>query len=359
MIRVFLSGRHARRCPLSYPALTPLFAGHVELTDQPSRADLYLFAHSLDLQEAPPDLVRDWRLRQRPVVLLSEEPFWDTIWTGRPLDRWLCLPTGLGDLPVIQLNHMTSTIFDFDEIPYYLLTNHRFPVAYRVLFRRNATRSLQDWQAGFQSRAVDVTFMFERRPEPFHDVGWPEAGLTGLAAWRTRLAEQQGMGRVERLGLRWQPGVPRQTLVDWHLDKLVRLDNRARSLAAIENTHHPLYITEKLFDAFACGSRPIYFAGPDHRIHRLGLPEASWLNLYGLDPETAAARIARPFADAGFWQAWSAAQTTLARLWGDPGAVMRERLRLRRAILAELTALLDGGGHDIPMARPDPEQEQP
>jgi len=341
MIRVFLTGRHARRCPLSYAALAPLFADSIRLVERPSEADLYLFAHSLDIREAPGEMVLDWRTRRRPVVLLSEEPFWDTIWTQRPLDRELYIETDFGDLPVIQLNHQTSDIFDYDVIPYYLLTSHRFSTAYRSRFRRNAARSVADWRADFAARAVDLTFMFERRPERHHDARWPEAEIIGLCAWRTDVAELCTAGTVERLGHRWQGGPPRQQLPDWHLDKIMRLDGRARSQAAFENTHHPRYLTEKLFDAFACGSRPLYFASPGHRVHELGLPQAAWLNLYDLDPETAAAWISEPFGDAAFWDAWQAAQAILARLWQDLGLLVQERRRLKRSLLHEFFTLLD------------------
>ncbi len=341
MIRVFLTGRHARRSPLSYAALASLFIDEIRLVDRPEQADLYLFAHSLDIQEAPREMILDWRARRRPIVLLSEEPFWDTIWTGKPLDRQIYIETNFGDLPVVQLNHQTSDIFDYEVIPYYLLTNHRFSTAYRSRFRRNAARSAAAWREDFAARSVDLTFMFERRPERYHDVHWPEAEIIGLCAWRTDIAELCTDGSVERLGHRWQGGPPRQQLLDWHLDKMVRLDGRARNLAAFENTHHPRYLTEKLFDAFACGSRPLYFASPWHRVHKLGLPKEAWLNLYDLDPEMAAERILEPFGDGAFWEAWRETQVILARLWQDLGLLVSERRRLKEALLREFFTLLD------------------
>ena len=293
MIKVFKTGRHSHRTPLSYPALWPLFEGKIELVDRPSLADIYVFAHVLDIQDAPFEVIEDWRARKRPVVLLSEEPFWDTIWGGRPLDPVIYVETDWGPLPVHQLNHCTSDIYKFQHIPYYLLTNHRFANAYRHRFARNAARTVRDWQEDFARRPVDVAFMFERRAERHHWVEWPEADLTGLCSWRTDLAEACTTGVVERLGQSWQGGQSRFELTtDWHMDKLTRLDGRTRLMGAFENTHHPDYITEKFFDAFACGAVPIYWASPGHRIHKLGLPEGSWVNLWGMTPEEGAARIA-------------------------------------------------------------------
>lgn len=338
MIRIFRSGAHTHRSPLSYPALAPLFTPSISFVDRPGAADLYLFSHVLDIEAAAEELVLDWRQRRRPVVLLSEEPFWDTIWTRRPLQREIHVETAWGALPVVQLNHATSPIFRFDRIPYYLLTNHRFSTAYRYRFRRNAARTPADWRARLRAYGRDTVFIFERRPEAFHDRRWPAAGITGLCAWRTRVAEcTEG---AERLGASWQGGPPRQALSDWHMDKLVRLDGCARSIAAFENTHQPDYVSEKFFDAMACGSRPLYYAEPGHRITGFGVPGAAWLNLVGLTPEAAAARIAEPFETSDFAEAWHAGQRALADLFSDTGALQAERSRLRQAVMDELQRIL-------------------
>ena len=341
MIRVFRTGAHAHRTPLSYPALAALFERDITHVERPEEADLYVFAHSLDIRAAPEELVRDWRRRRRPVVLLSEEPFWDTIWTREPLKRQIYLDTAWGALPVVQLNHATSAIFRFARIPYYLLTNHRFVNAYRYRFRRNAARSASEWLEDFRTRAQDTVFMFERRPEAFHDVRWPKADIIGLCAWRTRLAE--AAEGAERLGASWQGGQTRWQLSDWHMDKLIRLDRRARSLAAFENTHQPDYVTEKFFDAMACGVRPLYYADSRHRIGEFGVPDAAWLNLAGLTATEAAARLETPFLTHDFVDAWCEGQAALARLFGDTGIVLAERERLQKAVLGEFGVILEQG----------------
>ena len=341
MIRIFRTGPHAHRTPLSYPALAPLWEGALEEVDHPGAADLYVFAHSLDVEAAPAELVQDWRRRRRPVVILSEEPFWDTVWGRRPLARHRVLETPSGAVPVVQLNHGTSGIYRFDRIPYYLLTNHRFAAAYGARFARNAALSGADWAKRFAARPAALTFMFERRPEPFHALRWPEAGLIGLCSWRTELAEHCTWPGVERLGQSWGAGGSRFELDNWHLDKIVRLDGHARMIGAIENTHQADYITEKLFDAFACGAWPVYFAARSHRVHGLDLPQAAWINLYGLSPARGAARLREFAPGAEDFDAYAAAQGALAARFGDPGAWVAERARLRAAVLGELQAVLD------------------
>lgn len=349
MIRVFKTGAHARRTPLSYSALASLFSGEIDQVERPDQADIYVFAHPQDIENAPPELVEDWRQRRRPVVLLSEEPFWDTIWGRQPLARQRILNSQYGLLPVHQLNHCTSSIFHFAKIPYYLLTNHRFANAYAARLKRNCELTAQDWLDAFASRPTRLSFMFERRPESFHSVSWPEAELAGLCDWRTEVAERCQAGPIERFGHSWNGASPdRRRLSDWHMDKLALLDGRQRTLAAFENTHHPDYITEKIFDAFACGALPAYWAAPGHRLHGFGLPEASWLNLHGLTPAEAAAQLdGLPWSRSAWLRdtcaAYAAAQHRLAALLCTPRHWQQERQRVKTALLAELTAVLDGG----------------
>ena len=350
MIKLFLTGKHAKRTPLSYPALAPLFARTIRQVARPGQADLYLFAHVSDVARAPRAMVEDWRMRRLqgcapPVVILSEEPFWDTVWGRQPLARNRLVETDFGALPVTQLNHHTSSLFDFDRIPYYLLSDHRFANAYGARFKRNAALTPADWQARFAARPVELSFMFERRPESHHNLVWDDGTIIGLCAWRTGLAEicaRAGTPEkpVELLGQSWQGGPTRFEIGNWHRDKLTRLDGRARLMGAFENTHQPNYLSEKLFDAFACGSWPLYYASPGHRLHGMGLPLGSWGNLFGLSPEEAAARIGAIRFSPDMFVAYAQAQATLARLFNDPGAWVNERRRLARALKSELEQLV-------------------
>ena len=346
IIRVFKTGAHSHRTPLSYAALAPLFENNIRFVDMPEKADVYVFGHSLDIEAAPRRLVDDWRRRQRPIILLSEEPFWDTIWGRQPLYSQRIIESPWGRLPVRQLIHHTSTIFNFEKIPYYLLTNHRFANAYAARFTRNARLSPSEWRQSWKRRSADLTFMFERRPEPYHSMSWPEGDIEGLCAWRTEVATQCKNGVIERIGNSWHADQPsRHTYIDWHLDKLVQLDGRSRLIGAFENTHQPNYITEKLFDAFACGALPAYVASHRHRVHEFGLPTTSWLNLAGLSPSQAAKHLDLICWDDRAWldetaDGYAVAQRKLAELFTDTRIWRQERNRLRDALLSEFQECL-------------------
>lgn len=348
MIKLFLFGAHVRRLLFSYKSLRGLFVDEFSFESHPFAADAYVSAHILDIEDAPWDVIADWRRSAKPIILLSEEPFWDTIWARQPLARMRYVETKWGPVPVFQLNHQTCDIFKFEKIPYYLLTNHRFANAYSSRFNRNHELKPSDWRAAFERRGVDTTFMFEKRPEPFHSVSWPEADLYGLCAWRTSVAEESNFRVVQKLGKTWEASKPaRQILSDWHLDKLVVLDDSSRVISAIENTHEPNYVTEKIFDAFACGSMPIYFASRNHRLNDFQLPQNSYLNLFGMGVQEAVRAIAEvPWDDhtwsSEFFQGFTTAQQKLRTIFCDPAVWVQERKRLRNDTLKTFLSVLRG-----------------
>ena len=342
-LRVWRGGHHAHRMPLAYPALQPLWEERIMLVEDPAVADLLTIAHPLDALTLAPEAARAVE-RGIPAALLSEEPFWDSLFSPDLMAAQITLPAAhLGELRLHQLNHHRSAIFDFECIPYYLLTEHRFASVYAARFGRNARLEPEDWAAAWAARPSDIVFMAERRMEKFHDVRLPEAGLIGLCAWRSRLAAGCEGDGVERLGASWNGGRTRFELPDWHLDKMIRLDGRTRLFSALENTHQPLSLSEKLFDAFACGAVPVYMAAPGHAIERLGLPDGTWINLWGNDEAGALRLLKAASYNAVDWKSYVRAQRSLASLFAESEAMVKERRRLARVLISELEAVRTQG----------------
>ena len=345
-IKIALEGPHAHRTPLAYGALSDLWENDAEIITDPNKANLIVYAHLRDLDAMRPEVAGALGKRPDiPVALLSEEPFWDTLFSPDPLAQVVTVQAAhYGFLRVYQCNHHTSPVFDFERIPYFLLTDPAYAMRYAAMFARNAKLSPQDWETAFQTRAQGTVFMAERRPEPFHDLTHPGGEIVGLCAWRTRLAEAVQGDKVARLGASWGGDAPqRQMLDDWHADKLAQLDGQVQILSGLENTHQPTYLSEKLFDAFACGARPLFMGGPAHKVHGLGLPPEAWVNLWGYSSDAAASHVDALTWDKSFYRAYSGAQSVLAQLWGDAEVLTSERARLGRALRAELHMLADSG----------------
>ena len=342
MIPVLVAGRRSNRQPLAYPALAPLFAGRIAFVTAFAEARIVLFAHPDDLIEAMPALAR---LRaERPglqVVLLSEEPFWDTVGPIPPFERIYRHAMDGAEVPVTVLNHHTSRIYDFARIPYFVLTEHAYAVRYAIRFRKNAARSGPEWAARLESAPVRAAFLAMLRLHEGHDVDFPEHDTRGLSVWRSRVAQACAGEGVLTAGSGWGMGAEdRMALHDWHLDKLLRLDGRCRLVSALENTHWRDYVSEKLFDAFAVGAVPITCAGPGHAAHRL-VPEGAWLDLFGMAPGEAAAAVAEFRIDGDFLDRYRATQAALCRLFDTPRALVAERARLADAVVAELAGIAE------------------
>jgi len=337
-------GARSHRMPLAYPALAQLFACKISFTS-PTEADLLMFGHPDDLIEAAEMLVPLCRANpHKRVIYLSEEPFWDTVGPIPPFQRQQTLNTEFGPLAITCLTHHSSAIFTFERIPYFLLTDTAFSKRYARHFAANRKMNKNDWQAHFARAPLRAAFMAENRLSPKLDVHFDDHGVRGLCTWRTELAIRYRTGPVLRAGKGWSAGSQdRVALPDWHLDKLQRLDRQCVFVSALENTHQPSYVSEKIFDAFALGAVPLYYAAPDHAVHRI-VPEGAWLNLYGLSVTQAAAAIDAFDFDDAFYTAYMAAQTQLAALFTTQTWLTQEQARLAQALLAELETVL----HDQP-----------
>ena len=339
VISVYAFGYYRHRQPLAYAPIRTAAASRVALTDRLETADLVVVAHTKDLDAHGAELRRRMGPAQR-LVLLSEEPFWDTIWGRDPFTRAQTHHTDDGPLPVTVLNHATSRIYDFERIPYFLLTDHRYCIRYAMRFARNAKRDAGTWSMHF-ARLRDIHFMAERRGNAKYDTAFAHRDVFGLAALRTRIAEACDGSHVIRQGKGWTGHrTRRQELEDWHFNKLRGFDERCLILSAIENTHQANYITEKLFDAFAVGAVPLYWASSGHRVHEVA-PDGGWLNLYGLDAAAAAGRIMSLSPDETFLEGYAATQRRLAALFCDVTAPARERKRLTDSLVAEFREVIN------------------
>ncbi|WP_069301711.1 glycosyltransferase family 10 domain-containing protein [Neptunicoccus sediminis] len=330
-------GKYAHRQPLAYAPLRGACDPALQLVERPEDSDILLVAHSKDLESCAEILASHPKKR---IVLLSEEPFWDTIWGADPFTRDQIYDQGGFRFPFRVLNHSTSDIFNFEYVPYFLMTEHKFAARYAYRFQRNARKSAADWQAAFAAPALQAAFIAEKRMNEKFAVSFPEHDTYGLCRFRSRLTEMYQTGAVLRAGLGWRKGARRQALADWHLDKLQELDGGCRFVSALENTHQPAYLTEKFFDAFAVGGVPLYYASDAHRVHGC-TPAESWVNLFGQTPEEAVETINGFAFDATFYNAYTETQARLAETFGSPRALLADRERLCAALIAEMQSLCD------------------
>ena len=141
------------------------------------------------------------------------------------------------------------------------------------------------------------------------------------------------------VGKGWGAEVRRQDLPDWHLDKLAQLDGRSFVVSSYENVHQSRYISEKVFDSFAVGGLPTYWASPQHRVFEL-VPEQAMLNTRKLTAKEAATHIAGFVPDKDIAAAWLGTAARLSALFGDFEAIQAERRRVADAVVDEVVRLV-------------------
>lgn len=337
--KICFLGRHSNRTPLSYAPIRRLIGDRLETVETPAAADLILSGFNIDLRENI-NALRSVLETPRPprLAIISEEPLWDITWSGPFNGRQGRISVEDTEIAYTFLSHETSEIYDFKHVPYFVLTSDTYAVRYANLMARFAAVTPKMLLARWRNAAVSAAFFIEKRKGSGYSEAFPERDVMALSAFRTEVAERTRAPGVLRAGKGWYNDARRQDLPDWHLDKLAKTDGRTKVLGAFENVHQRLYITEKIFDAFAVGAVPTYWAGPGHRIFDL-VPAAALMNCHGLEAESAAQRITNFSPDAAFAEAWLETCRKLSALFGNSHAIESERRRVAETTLDSLLSL--------------------
>ncbi|QOC23778.1 exostosin family protein [Wenzhouxiangella sp. AB-CW3] len=338
--KICLFGRHSNRTPLSYEPIRRHLGGRLKFVDSPEAADLIVSGFRIDFRDGIDSLlpVLD-RSKPPKLAVISEEPLWDITWSGPFTGRNASLTIGGTEIKYTFLGHETSDIFKFDRIPYFLLTSDDFPVRYANLMARFKSMTADELMSMWKAAPIAAAFFHEKRNGEGYSNSFPERDVHALSAYRTEVAEYASGEAVLRVGKGWHGEKRRQDLPDWHLDKLAQLDGRTRVLSAFENVHQSQYVTEKVFDAFAVGAIPAYWAGPGHRIFEL-VPRDILINTYSQSVAQAVKRISgiRPNAQLA-WH-WRDTARRLVAIFSEHEKITLERKRIMDAVIREILSLV-------------------
>lgn len=342
VIRYSLVGKHGHRTPLSYTAyqrLLPPEIMHVDIDDKP---DILIFGYAQDFhgwfseirsaQKNNPDV---------KLMVLSEEPLWDTLWSGDYRRRESEKEVNGVTLSYFAINHVNSDVYNYEKIPYFLTTDDRYFARYSFMFKRNASLPQSHFQHIWQKAKIEAAFFAEKRLDEKYSYHHSDTHVRGLCQYRSEMAQTfstQSKKRTLLTGKGWGAGVVRQKLPDWHLDKLATLDGNCRFISALENTHQPVYITEKIFDAFACQGVPIYLASTANSL-RDWLPNNSYINLDGLSVSEAVSHVANFSESSEFLDVYLQAQDKLMNLFKSSKTLERERLRVVDKVCREIQTI--------------------
>jgi hypothetical protein len=282
-----LWGYHSIRTPFAYPEYKRILQENFRYIEEAERADAIIAGYTNTFFEQKERLAEVLAVNPNvKLIVVSEEPVWDTLWCSDYFEHPkvnIDLSNKL-EVTVYHLNHETSDIFSFDRIPYFLTTENKYIDRYLQLYRKILRIGAKKLEQQWHSNKTQYTFIAEYRREDKYRYENKERDLLGLSVYRTLLAQGfRGAGTYIE-GKKWFSDSMRQSLPDWHLDKLAKTFMSTTYLSAIENTHQKNYISEKLFDAYAVGAIPIYFASKQHRIHEI-CNANSFVNMSGKAPE--------------------------------------------------------------------------
>ncbi|WP_411816550.1 exostosin family protein [Hyphococcus sp. DH-69] len=332
--RIILRGKHANRTPLSYPAYQNLFEPYIEFVDEMTEGSTLVTGFDIDFRD---EKIASLAIEtQSTPIIISEEPLWDTVWASAYDQDIANINANGRNIEYRALNHITSSIFAFDKIPYFITTEDHYFLRYSNLFQKNAALSTDEILDIWKNASWKAAFFAERREDDRYDFSYPESDLYGLSGYRTRIAD--GFDDALRCGKGWNEAGPRQALPDWHLDKLASLNRNCLIISGLENTHQHHYITEKIFDAYACLGIPLYYASENHKVHKL-VSDDTFINLYGLSADEAISTIRAFEPDHAFAERYLETQKRLSKLFGDPRNLIRERIRVVNETVSELKKL--------------------
>ncbi|WP_428739670.1 hypothetical protein [Sulfurimonas sp.] len=297
--------------------------------DNPKKADFLVTGFVTDLKENAEDVQNLLKENQKlQVLVFSEEPLWDTLWSGNFQRDINSIEMTKQDEKISfnyhVLNHVTSNIYEFKKIPYFITTSDDFFVRYNNLFRRNAKLSIKELEETWRNAEMRYSFFAAKRINESSSVSYKNGTILGLNRFRSLVAEGLSLDGVLREGQGWQVKEQRQALPDWHLDKLAKLDRNAYVVSALENTHLNSYISEKIFDAYAVLGIPLYYAQKDHYMHKL-VQNESLINLSSLSIEDAILKIENFSVTKEFIESYRDSQKMLSELFANQKNYIDER----------------------------------
>lgn len=330
--KIFIYGKHGKRTPFSYPEYREKFSHYFEYVDAPEQAEYLIVGYNSDLKnniEYLSNLVRS--SKGLKLIVFSEEPLWDTLWSGNFQEKHGQIKCVINEeelqLEYFVINHVTSKVFQFENIPYFLTTSNDYYLRYNNLFSRNAKLKTTDFENIWEQAQIKYAFFAEKRFNKTYEASYNNGSILGLSKYRTLVASKINSSNMIKKGQGWDSKPKRQVLPDWHLDKLATLNGHSFIVSALENTHLSNYITEKPFDAFAVKAIPLYYAHPKHDIFRL-VEEGSFINLSGLSVEESLEKMNEFRVNHEFTDRYLSSQVNLSKLFSDPKIYLNERNRI-------------------------------
>jgi len=261
MNKVFLFGERSKRTPTAYQSYQNLLSDSFVFDCKLDDSDIVVLGHIKDIYDV--DRATAAILQSKNLILLSEEPLWDVQSGGFFLDQYYEVKLHDYDIRVEIHNHANSDLFEYINYPYFLTTDNRYFFHYARMFLDSSNLSLRSiWD----NAEYQYLYIGEKRPSnqvhlTFRETLKSGHQVYGLSHLRDSIPTNLPQDRCLLIGKGWIPAeqIERQSLFDWHLEKLFLNKGKSLFISALENTLCPNYVSEKLFDAYAMLGIPVYY----------------------------------------------------------------------------------------------------
>lgn len=281
-VKYFLLGEKTSVCIFSYDTYSTYLSEYFERVWDYEKADIIIISHANDIFN---NLKCTLPILENPslkIFLLSEEPLWDSMCenTLNPKLDKMNLDFSDFNLEINLINHSSSDLFDYEEIPFFLTTNKQYIINYILSLKHlssiNEKNILSHWKnkkynfcAIERNTIGNSVFRFKSSSD-----------IPILSQERSKfcLKLQKDLDKTFIFGEGWDSLNKdimhsenlRHTIYSshkscfWHKEKLHFLQKNAQFLMSSENTMCKNYITEKFFDGPTTLSIPLFIAKQDN-----------------------------------------------------------------------------------------------
>lgn len=282
-IKYYLYGDNQDILMFSYPLYLEQLNEFYEKVDDPNNADVVFISYSHDIAwEKFPAFNKFQKKINAKIILLCEEPMWDLSWSGniREIDgkTYATKHNSRTKVEIHHLGYLDTQIFEYKKIPYFLTTSDVYFKNYLTYIDKIKNTDITQI---CMAKKYEVSGIYAKRFDPTDNEFYVGDDVNNkcLHFFKNKLADDFknnneltcdffGHNNSTYEGL---TDITIYDSLDFHSAKLEWSFLNTKFLFALENTMTKSYVTEKIFDAVASLSIPIYCLPPYEDIKFKGI----------------------------------------------------------------------------------------
>lgn len=281
-IKYTLYGNAQHICMFSYEIYLEHLTEYYEMVSNPKDADVIFVTYVQNIRDNFNRFYNYQKGSNAKIIILSEEPLWDLSWSStikwRGTQQIVYGRRNKIKIDIERINFINTDVFSYKKIPFFLTTQKVYTDNYLNFIDKLETENIEDI---IQKKNYDVSGVFSCRVQPINNefnLG-DDIDKKCLNTFRSLLGDTFkensslkcdffGNNNSEYEGL---TDITIYDSTEFHKVKLNWCIDNAKFLFSFENTMLRTYVTEKVFDAAASASVPIFCQFPDEKCEFRGI----------------------------------------------------------------------------------------